>query len=215
MKRIKLVDSPALTHSLAGEREATEFIGRKLTPISQQNIVSLKGTQFIDRKDYRLTIDGQVDRPLSLSYADLLAYSQISRLVELVCVEGWSYMAKWTGPALSAIFKDAHIKPAARIAKFHTADAPEGFSSLDLNYIFQNKIIIALKDNDVTLSADKGFPFQVVAMGNFTWAKWVTRIELSSDSDFRGYSKNSAYNTVFCSCPPPSDPWWWSWWPWK
>ena len=75
MKRIAVADSPALTHTLTNEVEAIEFMGRKLTPISQQNIVSLKGTQFIDREDYRLTIDGQVNRPLSLSYADLIGLS--------------------------------------------------------------------------------------------------------------------------------------------
>jgi DMSO/TMAO reductase YedYZ molybdopterin-dependent catalytic subunit len=85
---------------------------------------------------------------------------------------------------------------------------------MDLNYIFKNNIIIALKDNDITLSADKGFPFQVVAMGKIKWPKWVTRIELSSDTKFRGSSESNAYNMVFCNCEI-GHPWWWPWWwPW-
>jgi DMSO/TMAO reductase YedYZ molybdopterin-dependent catalytic subunit len=179
-----------------GEVEATDFMGHKLTPISQQNNNALKGTQYIDKTTYKLTVDGLVDNPLSLSYADLQAYPQISQLMDLDCVEGWSFTAKWTGPALSAIFNDAKVKPEAKIAIFHTADVPGGYSSLDLSYINDNNIIIALKDNDITLTADRGFPFQVVAMSKFgyKWAKWITRIELSSDTNFRGYWESGGYN---------------------
>ncbi|MGA2157636.1 MAG: molybdopterin-dependent oxidoreductase [Dehalococcoidia bacterium] len=179
-----------------GEVEAKEYMGHKLTPISQQNNNALKGTQYIDKSTYKLTVDGLVDNPLSLSYADLQAYPQISQLMDLDCVEGWSFTAKWTGPALSTIFDDAKVKPEAKIAIFHTTDVPAGYSSLDLSYINDNNIIIALKDNDITLTADRGFPFQVVAMSKFgyKWSKWITRIELSSDTSFRGYWESGGYS---------------------
>jgi len=122
-----------------------------------------QGTQFINKDSYTLTVDGLVDRPLELSYADLEAYSQESWLMDLNCVEGWSFTAKWTGPELDAIFKDAGVKPEAQIVIFHTTDVPEGYSSLPLTYIRDNNIIIALKLNDVTLPESRGFPFQVVA----------------------------------------------------
>ena len=178
------------------EVEATEFMGQQLTPISQQNNNALSGTQYIDRATYKLTVDGLVDHPLSLSYADLQAYPQISQLMDLNCVDGWNFTAKWTGPALSAIFNDAKVKPEAKIAIFYTADVPEGYSSLDLSYIDDNNIIIALKDNDITLPADRGFPFQVVAMSKFgyKWAKWVTRIEISDNTSFRGYWESYGFN---------------------
>jgi DMSO/TMAO reductase YedYZ molybdopterin-dependent catalytic subunit len=187
---------PTSMPEATGEVEATEFMGHKLTPISQQNNNALKGTQYIDRATYRLTVDGLVDHPLSLSYADLQAYPQVSQLMDLDCVEGWNFTAKWTGPALSAIFNDAKVKPEAKIAIFHTADVPQGYSSLDLSYIYDKNIILALKDNDITLPPDRGFPFQVVAMSKFgyKWAKWVTRIELSSDTSFRGYWESYGYS---------------------
>ena len=73
---------------------------------------------------------------------------------------------------------------------------PTGYSSLDLSYIGGNHIIIALKDNDIILPPDRGFPFQVIAMSKFgyKWAKWVTRIELSSDTSFRGYWESAGYD---------------------
>ena len=187
---------PTSTTSLNGEIQATEFQGVKLTPISEQNNNALAGTQHIDQSTYTLTVDGLVDHPLTLSYADLQAYPQISQLMDLNCVEGWNFTAKWSGPALSAIFAAAGVQSGAKIAIFYTADVPTGYTSLDLSYIDDNNTIIALKDNDITLPADRGFPFQVVAMGKYgyKWAKWVTRIELSSNTNFRGYWESNGYN---------------------
>jgi DMSO/TMAO reductase YedYZ molybdopterin-dependent catalytic subunit len=179
-----------------GEVEATEFMGKKLTPISQQNNNALAGTQYIDKDTYILTVDGLVDTPLSLSYADLLAYPQVSKLNDLNCVEGWNFVAKWTGPALESIFTAAGVQSAGKIAIFYTADDSAGYTSLDLSYIKDKNIIIALKLNDITLPANRGFPFQVVAESKYgyKWAKWVTRIEISDNTDFRGYWESYGYN---------------------
>jgi DMSO/TMAO reductase YedYZ molybdopterin-dependent catalytic subunit len=179
-----------------GEVEATEFMGQKLTPISQQLNNALAGTQVINNETYRLVVDGLVDNALSLSYADLLAYPQVSKLVYLHCVEGWGFNAKWTGPTLNSIFTDAGVKPEAKIAIFYSTDSPIGYTSLELSYIQENDIMIALKDNDITLPPDRGFPFQVVAEGKYgyKWAKWVTRIELSADTSFRGYWESRGYS---------------------
>jgi len=55
---------------------------------------------------------------------------------------------------------------------------PKGYFSLDLNYIRDNNILLALKLNDVTLPPERGFPFQVAAKSKFgyKWAKWVVRM---------------------------------------
>jgi DMSO/TMAO reductase YedYZ molybdopterin-dependent catalytic subunit len=192
---IVIFSQPSCT-SPSSEGEATEFMGKKLTPISQQGNNALAGTQVINNETYRLVVDGLVDNALSLNYTDLLAYPQVSKLTDLDCVEGWGFTAKWTGPTLDSIFADAKVKPEAKIAIFYTADASEGYTSLDLSYIQEKNIIIALKDNDITLPPNRGFPFQVIAEGKYgyKWAKWVTRIELSADTSFRGYWESRGYS---------------------
>ena len=185
-----------VTSTTSGEGEATEFQGTKLTPIKDQNLNALAGTQKINQTDYTLTIDGLVDHPLTLSYADLEALPQVSEIATLQCVEGWQYTAEWTGPTLSSIFAKAGVQPGAVIAIFHTADDTNGYSSVDLNYIDSNNIIVAMKDNGITLPAANGFPLRLVAAGKwgYKWAKWITRIELSSDTNFRGYWESNGYN---------------------
>ena len=181
-----------------GETEATEFMGQKLTPISAQRNNALAGTQVINKDTYTLTVDGLVDKPLTLTYSDLQAYPQVSKLATLPCVEGWSFIAKWTGPELTSILADAGVKPEAKILIFYTADDPSGYTSLDLSYIRDNDIIIALRLNDITMPTDRGFPFQVVAEGKlgYKWAKWVTRIEVSDNENFRGYWESRGYSNT-------------------
>jgi DMSO/TMAO reductase YedYZ molybdopterin-dependent catalytic subunit len=188
--------TPPYFGRVPGEVEATEFQGTKLTPISQQQIRTVNGYQYIDKAKYILAIDGLVEHPTTLTYGDLLALPQISRLNDLDCVEGWSYIGKWTGPSLTGIFNQAGVKPEAKIAIFYTYGLDRGFTSLDLSYILDNDIIIALKDNDLTLPPEHGFPCHVVALGKFgyKWAKWVTRIELSADTGFRGFWEASGYS---------------------
>ncbi len=189
-----------------GETEATEYLGQKLTPISAQPNNALAGTQVINKDTYTLTVDGLVNKPLTLTYSDLQAYPQISELATLPCVEGWKFIAKWTGPTLASILDDAGVKPEATILIFYTADDPSGYTSLDLSYIMENDIIIALKLNDITLPADRGFPFQVVAQGKlgYKWAKWVTRIEVSDNENFRGYWESRGYSNS-ADAPTPTD----------
>jgi DMSO/TMAO reductase YedYZ molybdopterin-dependent catalytic subunit len=175
--------------------EAKEYLGTKLTPIARQRNNALKGTQHIDRTTYRLAVGGLVENDLVLSYEDLVALPQESRLVKLNCVEGWSFTAKWTGPTLTSVLNKAGVKPGATTVIFYTTDDPTGYTSLELDYIDSQNIIIALRLNDVTLPPERGFPFQVVAEGKFgyKWAKWVDRIELAA-GDFHGYWEREGYN---------------------
>jgi DMSO/TMAO reductase YedYZ molybdopterin-dependent catalytic subunit len=180
-----------------GEVEATEFLGQQLTPIAFQRNNALKGTQFIDRATYKLTVNGLVDNPLTLSYDDLLAYPELSKLTPLQCVIGWQFVAKWTGPLLYPILEQAKVRPEATVAIFYTTDVPvTGYTSLPTSFIHDRNVILALRLNDVTLPKGRGFPFQVVAETKYgyKWAKWVTRIELSSDTQYRGFWESNGYD---------------------
>jgi len=190
------VSSSSVSGGAANEVEATEFQGTQLTPIKQQGNNALAGTQNIDGQTYKLIVDGLVENPLTITYEQLLSYPQESWLMTFNCVEGWNFTAKWTGPQINSIFKNAKVKPEAKIVIFYTADDPRGYSSLDLGYIRDNNILLAMKLNDITLPPERGFPFQVAAKSKFgyKWAKWVVRMELSSDTNFRGYWETAGYN---------------------
>jgi DMSO/TMAO reductase YedYZ molybdopterin-dependent catalytic subunit len=175
------------------ETEATEYMGIKLTPISEQGNNAIIGTQFIDKDAYRLQIDGMVERPAKLTYDQITNYTPVSKVVTLNCVEGWSFTAKWTGVPVKTLLDGTGIKENATTVIFYSAD---GYSTAhDLKYLIENNIMLAYRLNDITLPPDRGFPLQLVAESKYgyKWAKWVVHIELVNSS-YKGYWESRGYN---------------------
>ncbi|MBP1908637.1 molybdopterin-dependent oxidoreductase [Methanolobus bombayensis] len=173
--------------------EATVFEGKELTPISEQRNNGIKGTQYIDQDTYELRIYGMVDNPMNFTYDQLLEYPFVSRFVRMDCVEGWGFDAKWTGVTMNTLFNETGVNNNAATVIFYSAD---GYStSLDLDYIVENDIMLAYELNDITLPADRGFPLQLVAEDKYgyKWAKWITSIEVTDES-YKGYWETAGYN---------------------
>lgn len=174
--------------------EVREYEGQDLSSISDFRENSIKGPQQVDRDEYRLEVTGLVDTPLSLPYQDVISKEQTYRkVVRLSCVEGWSVDILWQGIKLQDLLDKAGADPDARVIIFRSAD---GYStSLPADYIRDNDILLAYRMNDVELPADRGFPFQLVAeeKWGYKWAKWITEIEVSDDTSFRGYWESRGY----------------------
>jgi DMSO/TMAO reductase YedYZ molybdopterin-dependent catalytic subunit len=177
------------------QTENISYQGKNLTPIAEQRNNAIKGTQYIDRESYRLRVDGLVRNPRNFTYEEIIELPETSKVVDLDCVEGWSFTAKWTGVKIADLFNKTGTLENATTVIFYSAD---GYStSLDLDYLLKNDIILAYRINDVTLPPDRGFPLQLVAESKFgyKWAKWIVRIELS-DSPYRGYWEQRGYNNT-------------------
>ena len=177
------------------QTETLSYQGQQLTPIAQQRNNAIKGTQYIDRENYRLQVDGLVENPRNFTYEEITGLPQTSKVVDLNCVEGWSFNAKWTGVKIAEIFDEVGVMDNATTVIFYSAD---GYStSLDKDYLLEKDIIIAYKLNDVTLPPERGFPLQLVAEDKYgyKWAKWIVRIELSN-SPYRGYWEEFGYNNI-------------------
>lgn len=177
------------------ETENISYQGEQLTPIAQQRNNAIQGTQYIDRENYRLQVDGLVENPRNFTYEEIIMLPQTSKVIDLNCVEGWSFTAKWTGVKVAEIFEETGAMENATNVIFYSAD---GYStSLDKDYLQENDIILAYKLNDVTLPPERGFPLQLVAEDKYgyKWAKWIVRIELS-DSPYRGYWEKRGYNNT-------------------
>jgi len=174
--------------------EVREYQGEKLDSINAFRENSIKGPQNVDIASYTLQVDGMVNGIKSLSYEDVLQYPSHKKIVTLYCVEGWDATILWEGPYVKDILADAGIADGANTVIFHAAD---GYTtSLPLDYIIDNNIILAYKMNDATLIPERGYPFQVVAEDKwgYKWIKWVTEIEVSDDPDYRGFWEQRGYN---------------------
>ena len=61
-----------------------------------------------------------------------------------------------------------------------------------------NHVLMAYKMNGLTLPPERGFPFQLVAESKwgYKWIKWITKIELSDDVNYRGYWEKRGYSNT-------------------
>ena len=186
--------SQLTTATNLGAVEINSYRGKKLDAVGSEPENSIKGPQHIDVKTYRLGVNGLVKTPLSLTYGQVTAMPSFQKVTTLNCVEGWSVTYLWTGVEIKDLLEKAGYDRNAKIVIFKCYD---GYStSLPLEFIVNRNILLAYTMNGVVMPPERGFPFQVVAMNKFgyKWAKWVTRIELSSNTNFRGFWESNGYN---------------------
>jgi len=171
-----------------GEVEIREYEGEDLSSINAFRENSIKGPQHIDIETYKLNITGLVNNELEYTYDHVISnYQSYKKVVTLHCVEGWSAKILWEGVMVKDLIADAGVDPSANTVIFYAYD---GYStSLPLDYIIDNNIMIAYKMNNVTLPPERGYPFELVAESKwgYKWIKWITTIELSDDEGYRGF----------------------------
>jgi DMSO/TMAO reductase YedYZ molybdopterin-dependent catalytic subunit len=175
--------------------EIREYEGADLSSINDFRENSIKGPQEINVDSYMLRITGLVKNSTNYTYDEVLnMYQRYKKVVTLDCVEGWSVTILWEGLLISDLLAEAEPLENAEVVIFHAYD---GYTtSLPINYIIDNDILIAYKMNDVVLPPERGFPFQLVAESKwgYKWIKWITEIELSDDVDYRGYWESRGYS---------------------
>jgi len=174
--------------------EIREYEGEDLSSISAFRENSIKGPQQIDIEDYRLNVTGLVNNNLTYTYDEILASFPLQKkVVTLHCVEGWSVTIFWEGFLVEDLIEAAGVDPNANTVIFYAYD---GYSTaLPLDFIIDNKIMIAYKMNNVTLPPERGFPFELVAESKlgYKWIKWITSIELSDNEGYLGYWERRGY----------------------
>jgi DMSO/TMAO reductase YedYZ molybdopterin-dependent catalytic subunit len=175
--------------------EVRRYEGENLSSINDFRENSIKGPQYVDRDTYRLEITGLAENPGSYTYDQVIDnHTHYEKVVALDCVEGWSVKILWEGVLVKDLIDEVQPSPDARVVIFHAAD---GYTtSLPIEYLRDKNIIMAYKMNDVTIPPERGFPFMLVAESKwgYKWAKWITGIELSSDTSYRGYWEDRGYS---------------------
>ncbi len=190
-----------------GTVEINKYQGKPLTDFKTLEDNSVKGPQTVDITSYRLIIDGAVQTPQRLTYADVLARSRYQKLITLHCVEGWNATGLFEGVLMKDLLTLAGPFPSAVTVIFHGED--DYTTSLPLATVLERNMLLAYRVNNGDLIARNGYPFQLAAEDKlgYKWCKWVVRIELSTDPDFKGFWERQGYvNDAEVNPSPEFDP---------
>jgi len=148
----------------------------------------------VDVADWRLRVDGMVDRPFELTYDELVAMADAAETVTLQCVSnevGGNLVgtATWQGVPLAALLERAGVQPGGTQVVGRSVDGfTAGFpTSVGLD---GRAALVAVAMNGEPLPARHGFPARLVVAGLYGYVsatKWLDAIELVPWEDVHGY----------------------------
>jgi len=152
-------------------------------------------TPRLDATTWSLSVDGMVDHPFSLSYAELLAMEMHEQYVTIACVSnevGGDLVgnALWRGVPLKELLDRAGVQPGATQLVGHAFDGwTAGFPTAWLD-ASGREALVAVAMNGEPLPPEHGFPARLIVPGLFGYVsatKWLTTIGLTTLEGFNGY----------------------------
>ncbi|WP_437051273.1 molybdopterin-dependent oxidoreductase [Streptomyces sp. enrichment culture] len=155
-------------------------------------------TSSVPRKDagnYRLTVDGLVERPATYTLAGLRALPQTRMVRDVQCVTGWRVPGTpFEGVRLSALLDAAGVRSSARAVRFTCFDGAYS-ESLTLGQARRADVLVALRMQDEDLGHSHGGPVRlyVAPMYFYKSAKWLSGITVT-DQVRPGYWEERGYD---------------------
>ena len=194
-----LLRLPAPVRPAPGDIAAGTLPVRGISPLLTPNgafyrIDTALSVPRVDSRTWTLQVKGMVDRPLTLSYADLLAMRQYEADITLQCVSnevGGDLVgnARWQGVLLSDLLAMVGVQAGAdqlvgRSVDNFTAGFPTSVA------IDGRPAMVAVGMNGEPLPQDHGFPARLVVPGLYGYVsatKWLASIELTTLEGFDGF----------------------------
>lgn len=200
------------------------------TPISGFFIRSHHGVPKVEESKWVLRIDGLVEKPLTLTLADLrkmrtktfhavLECAGSGRGLQKPAVPGLQWKkgavgnAQWKGVPLSELLRRAGVKSNARFGRLEGTDLPSTpavpafIRSVPLAKLEKEDTLIAFEMNREPLPVLHGGPIRLVLPGWYgqNWTKWLARITLTEEED-QGFFMKKGYRAPKTAVRP-GEPW--------
>jgi len=146
---------------------------------------------------YTLTIDGEVENPVKLSWNDFMKLPKTFSTSDFHCVEGWSVVdCKWEGVHIREVEKLVKPKEVAKSVTFECADSYT--TSLFREELYSIDALLAYKLNGEVLEEGYGFPVRLVVPSKYAYksALWVVHLRFTRSKELgfwerRGYSDSA------------------------
>jgi DMSO/TMAO reductase YedYZ molybdopterin-dependent catalytic subunit len=178
-------------HSLAREFPQSKIsrppLANEMPPLNEV----YKRLQAGGFADWRVTIDGMVERPASFSLAQLKSYPSRRQITMLQCEEGWSYIAEWIGVPLAQVLDAVGVRPEARYVVYFSID-PDWWDSIDMADALHPQTFLAYGMNGEELPVGNGGPvrMRLPRQLGYKSVKFITRLTVTHS--LRGFGKGSS-----------------------
>jgi DMSO/TMAO reductase YedYZ molybdopterin-dependent catalytic subunit len=148
----------------------------------------------LDIKDWKLSVEGMVDHPYTLTWDELLALDAIERPVTLECVsnevgEDLIGSAQWRGVRTSELLKRAGVQSGADMVLSSSID---NFSvSTPLGALLDDRdALVVYAMNGEPLPPKHGFPVRLLTPGLYGFVgatKWLVKMEVTTFAAKQAY----------------------------
>jgi DMSO/TMAO reductase YedYZ molybdopterin-dependent catalytic subunit len=153
-----------------------------------------------DATTWSLRVYGEVERPIVISYQELLEFEQVDIICDVHCVTGWSLLdSRWSGVRLKTIIDEARPRGDAGFLIF---EAAAGFASnIPISDIQDENVIVAHSMFGEKLPRANGAPVRAIVPDRYFYksAKWLKSVKVSS-RDEPGFWESIGYSNS-------ADPW--------
>ncbi len=134
----------------------------------------------VDSESFRLRVGGAVERPLSLSLAQLRGMPAVRADITLVCPGFFTDRGVWTGVPVRDLLALAGVRPGADRVVFTSLS--QGYTSaLSLADLERDGVLVAYEFDGKPFPVVHGYPLRLTAKdheGN-VWVKWLGEIQVS------------------------------------
>ncbi len=154
----------------------------------------------IHESKWSLKIFGLVEKSKILNYEEFMALPRVKVFSDIHCVTTWSKLDNlWEGVSTGELKNLVKIAPEARFVIVHASGSFT--TNLSCDDFFADDVLLAIKHNQETITADHGGPMRLVVPRLYFWksAKWVTGIEFT-EIDKPGFWESNGYHNH-------GDPW--------
>jgi DMSO/TMAO reductase YedYZ molybdopterin-dependent catalytic subunit len=193
-------------YSLAREFKRSEI--SKVAPVNGPHPVdeSYRALLADGFKDWRLSVEGLVARPVSFSLEELKRLPAESHILLHACEEGWSYIAEWAGVRLATVLDLVGARPESRYVVFEPFANPNQrrtvvrvlWDSIDMADALHPQTLLAYGMNGDALPADHGAPVRLRLGRHLGYknTKYLSRIIVTNDRDFYRKGRGTWYGGI-------------------
>ncbi|HXM38763.1 MAG TPA: sulfite oxidase-like oxidoreductase [Gemmatimonadales bacterium] len=163
-------------------------------PTAKWPVLHYGNVPSVDTAKWTFTVSGQVERPFSISYDELLALPRKTVVCDMHCVTTWSRLDNtFEGVPVQLLLERAGLKPT--VAFCLVVAEQEFTTNLPLSDLNRPDNLIALKWSGEWLTPEHGWPARLLVPHLYLWksAKWVRGFELL-DEDLPGFWEQNGYH---------------------